>query len=254
MRLLDPLDIHFEGFTSEAFDILARLESEPHIGRYREEKEGIQRLLFAPFKRYRDDLVVNWVLPSQLDLETERNVFSRLLKNDFGAGGCHHHLWLSFYRRGLTRLTDIQLAHSIHPDRFSVSLYASKRAGAAFQRACRAMAGDRSGFLERLQFLSRWETAEIGLELRNPVRAYQTRLSRFDGRRLDPLPSMSGIWFAVSFPRQVVTRGRGGLVDSTLRVVQDLWPIYSFWLRGADEAEGGWERGVPDPLLDSPGR
>ena len=116
----EPLDLTFEGFAPEAFAILERLRDEPHIAQYRKEKAGIKRYITEPFKRFRDDLVVNWVLPNRLDFETEKNVFSRLLKNDFGAGGCHHHLWMAFYRPGRRRLTDVQLAPCITPDGFTM--------------------------------------------------------------------------------------------------------------------------------------
>ena len=59
--------------------MLDRLRDEPHIDQYKSEKPGVTDHLKAPFRRYRDDLVVNWVLPNRLDFETERYVFSRLL-------------------------------------------------------------------------------------------------------------------------------------------------------------------------------
>ena len=134
-----PLDLTFEGFPAEGFEALARLRAEPHIGRYQKEKAVLDRAVTAPFKRYRDDLAVNWVLPNGLPFETERNVFSRILKNDFGRGGSHSHLWMSFYRRPRKRLTDVQLSHAIHADAFRWGLYIGDYAKGLFGPARRRL-------------------------------------------------------------------------------------------------------------------
>ena len=123
-RRAAPPDLTFGGFPAAGLDALARLKADPHIGRYREEKADLKRSVEAPFKQYRDDLALNWVIPNGLPFETEKGVFSRILKNDFGAGGAHHHLWMAFYRTGRTRLTDLQLSHAVYPDGFRWALYA----------------------------------------------------------------------------------------------------------------------------------
>ncbi|GIV62352.1 MAG: hypothetical protein KatS3mg044_1218 [Rhodothermaceae bacterium] len=128
-----PADPLFEGFGVEAFAALARLKAEPHIERYRLEKEALRRYVQAPFRRLRDDLAVRWVLPNALALETERNVFSRFLKNDFGAGGCHAHYWMAFYRAGRRRLADVQLIVSLHADGLKVGVYAGEPARAVWK-------------------------------------------------------------------------------------------------------------------------
>ncbi|WP_243663954.1 hypothetical protein [Rhodothermus marinus] len=130
----------FEGFAPEAFEALARLKSRPHIEQYRQEKPALRRYVQEPFRRLRDDLVVNWVLPNSLALETERNVFSRFLKNDFGAGGCYAHYWMAFYRQGRRRLADVQLIVSLHADGLRVGVYAGERrgrSGVRCERVCR---------------------------------------------------------------------------------------------------------------------
>ena len=138
----EPLDLTFEGFPDEGFEALARLRAEPHIGQYQKEKEVLDRAVTAPFKRYRNDLALNWVIPSGLPFETERNVFSRILKNDFGAGGSHSHLWMSFYRPPRKRLTDIQLSHAIHPDAFRWGIYVGDYARGLFRPARERLLGE----------------------------------------------------------------------------------------------------------------
>ena len=128
----EPLSLHFEGFSEDAFAVLERLRAHPHIEQYRAEKDAITHFVTDPFKRYRDDLALGWVLPNGLPFETEKNVFSRLLKNDFGAGGCHHHQWMAFYRPPRRRLTDVQLSHSLYPDGFAFGLYVGEYAKGLF--------------------------------------------------------------------------------------------------------------------------
>ena len=232
LRWPDVWNLSFEGFGEEAFAILKRLREHPHIDQYREEKEGINRHLTGPFKRYRDDLVVNWVLPNRLDFETEKNVFSRLLKNDFGAGGCHHHLWMAFYRPGRRRLTDAQLSHSISPDGLSVGLYVGDYAGDLLQIA-----------KERIH-----ARPHFFLELINPLLAHrQTQFSFYYGsgqfkerRRYagslhdipEDLQRAQGIWVRTLLDVADVVTWQGELVTHALRIVQRVWPVYRFLFDG----------------------
>ncbi|WP_263840363.1 hypothetical protein [Salinibacter sp.] len=128
MRRPDALDRSFEGWSEAVFAMLDRLRAEPHIDQYKKEKPGVTEHLKDPFRRYRDDLVVNWVLPNRLGFETEKYVFSRLLKNDFGAGGCNDNLWMSFYRPETRRLEDVQITHRVSPDGFAVGIYVGSHA------------------------------------------------------------------------------------------------------------------------------
>ncbi len=129
--------LSFEGYRPEAFETLARLRREPHVARYRLEKENLRRFVHEPFGRYRDDLALNWVIPNRLPFETEKGVFSRILKNDFGAGGSHFHLWMAFYRPPRKRLTDVQLSHAVYPDKCTVGLYVGAYAQGLFGRPTR---------------------------------------------------------------------------------------------------------------------
>lgn len=223
----DP-DVAFEGFGREAFAILDRLRAHPHIEQYRNDRPHIRRHLKDPFKRYRDDLVVNLVLPNRLNLETERNVFSRLLKNDFGAGGCHHHFWLSFYRPPRTRLKDIQLAHTIHPDGLQIAVIARKQAKEAFQTAREAIARQPARFLERVNGLL--ETGEYVFTLR---RRRNDRVVYSE--RLDALPeameSAGSFTLCRTLPPDAVIRRQGGIMRTALETVAELWPFYQFLLR-----------------------
>lgn len=226
----DSLDRSFEGWTSEVFEMLDRLRAEPHIDQYNKEKPGITDYLKDPFRRYRDDLVVNWVLPNRLDLETERNVFSRLLKNDFGAGGCHDHLWMAFYRPETRRLEDVQITHRVSPDGFAVGVYVGAYATDLLDRA-----------KTRIE-----QAPETYLDLVNPLlerdgwRFYTHRGSGknetktlFDAP-LDAIPDSvqgaDGFYVRHYISREKTLALGPSLVDRALDLVFDVWPIYRFYL------------------------
>ncbi len=234
--LPDPLDLTFEGFAPEAFAILERLREHPHIEQYREEKTGIRRFITEPFKRFRDDLVVNWVLPNRLDFETEKNVFSRLLKNDFGAGGCHHHLWMAFYRPGLRRLTDVQLSHSITPKGFSTGLFVGDYAKALLRQAKTRIAAEPARFLALVNPLLQSKKLCI-----YHTTGKQKMKTFYDGP-LDELPPelfiATGFLIRCYVCREEAQTGEGSLVRWSLDRLRCLWPLYRFFSEGTSGFRG----------------
>jgi hypothetical protein len=228
-----PLDLEFDGWSRSTFEMLDRLRATPHIEQYNKEKPGISTKLKEPFKRYRNDLVVNWVLPNRLGFETEKNVFARLLKNDFGAGGCKDNLWMSFYRPGRKRLKDVQISHNISPDGFDVGLFVGGYAEDLLQQA-----------QDRID-----QRPERYLALVNPLlqekgwRFYFRTGSGKSKRRhtfevpLDAVPEdvqrANDIFVRRHFPRDRVLAWGPQLVKHALDTVFSIWPIYRFYLSGA---------------------
>lgn len=230
MLVPDSFDRSFEGWSPDVFEMLDRLRAEPHIDQYEKEKPGITNLLKDPFRRYRDDLVVNWVLPNRLDFETERNVFSRLLKNDFGAGGCHDHLWMSFYRPTTRRLEDVQITHRVSPDGFAVGLYVGAYGTELLKQAKRRIVDAPTTYLDLVN----------GLLQAEGWRFYTHRGSGKDEQKTvvrEPLSSVPGSVDGADgiYVRHYISRdetlelGRK-LVDRALDLVLDVWPIYRFYL------------------------
>ena len=221
-----PLDLTFTGFPAEGFEALERLRAQPHIGQYREDKTILDASVTAPFKRYRDDLALNWVIPNALPFETEKNVFSRILKNDFGRGGSHSHLWMSFYRRPRKRLTDLQLSHAVTPDGFRWGLYVGDYAKGLFGPARRRLAEDPGavGVLNaligrgyRMAFAPHVTKPEGHPEFAEPLNAVPEGLAR-----------AKGIWVMRKITREQTEALGSGLVAAAIDAQEELWPLYRF--------------------------
>lgn len=241
--LVQPLSLRFEGFTPETFAVLSRLQARPHIEQYRAEREALQEHLTAPFKAYRDDLVVNWVLPNRLPFETEKNVFSRLLKNDFGAGGCHHHQWMAFYRPPRRRLTDAQLSHSVYPDGVTFGLYLGEYAKGLFRDARAAVLDDEERALDLLNGL-----IDRGYTFTYAPTVTKTLASPTFTEPVDALPDdlgrAKGMWVRRKLGRDEVLAVGPDLVRRAIEAQAELWPLYLWWAGVEDEL---WAEGVAFP-------
>jgi hypothetical protein len=230
MEIPDNLNLDFEGFTPATFGILDRLRDTPHIDQYKKEKPGVTNDLKDPFRRYRDDLVVNWVLPSRLDLETERHVFSRLLKNDFGQGGCHDNLWMSFYRPHTKRLKDVQISHSISPDGFDVGIYVGSHATDVLAQAVDRIERAPATYLDHVNPLLDRE----GWRFYTHAGSGESKRRTVRTEPMDEVPdsvsSADGIWIRRRISRKATLTLGSDLVREGLATVLDVWPIYRFYL------------------------
>jgi len=115
----------FSARTFELFELLGRSveayrrdrSEEPPIKFYKSEKADFETYVIQPTKALMQDVVAR--LPRAiLDvMETERRLFSRIPKNDWGQGGTHLWYWGALYPKGRQRLEDVQLIISIHADK-----------------------------------------------------------------------------------------------------------------------------------------
>ena len=229
----EPLQLSFAGFPPAGLDALARLKADPHVGRYQAEKAALKAGVMDPFGRYRDDLALNWVLPNGLPFETEKGVFSRILKNDFGAGGSHHHLWMSFYRTGRTRLTDLQLSHAVYPDGFRWSLYAGDYSRDTFRAARERTVDEPDRALALVNaLLSRGYRLAFAPHVTKPE-GYPEATAP-----LDALPAglarARGIWLTRRISRARLDTLGPALVPEAISAQLDLWPLYRFWIEASE--------------------
>lgn len=227
--LPERLDLRFEGFSAESFEVLARLRLRPSVDQYRLEKDAVANYVMGPFKQFRDDLVVNLVLPNHLSLETEKNVFSRLLKNDFGAGGCHSHIWMSFYRPGYTRLSDFQPFHAITHDSFLCGLHAGGRDPSIARAACAALLADVPSALADLNRLLKAGEWTFSVESASGGKKFAStgELEAFP----DWIARARHLSIYRTFPRDKVISWRGNLIRYAIRATADIWPLYQAFTR-----------------------
>lgn len=236
----DPPELHFEGFTAETFAVLDRLRDKPDLEQFRVERganDGIDRVaahVMGPFARYRDDLVVNFVAPSALRWETDRNVFSRLPKNDFGGGGCKSHVWLCFYRPPRRRLTDAQLSHAVSPRGFEVSLFVGELARDLRQHARARIADDPQGFLAALRdgFDGAAGEARFEYAVRHRGATVERALTAPPAAIPDDLARAQWLALGATFDRQQVIGWGPRLVVEAFAAIRRLWPLYRFLFGG----------------------
>lgn len=214
----------FGGFTAEAFRILERLRQAPHIEQYRRERDAIATRIQEPFQRYRDDIVVGAILSNRIELETERNVFSRLLKNDFGKGGCHHHVWMSFYRPGWTRLRDLQLIHSLHPNAFYVGVSASDVSAVVLRSAQAAIVRAPVSFAQLIAPFTEEPEWEVSVRSRRERRMLHSPPTAEEWTEI--APSMKALRVLRRLGREEVVNSGDRLVDYALAAMADVWPLY----------------------------
>lgn len=227
------LDLSFEGWTSAVFEMLERLRAEPHIDQYEKEKPGITENLKDPFRRYRDDLVVNWVLPNRLNFETERHVFSRLLKNDFGAGGCHDHLWMSFYRPETRRLEDVQITHRVSPDGFAVGLYVGAYATDLLKQAKSRIFNAPATYRDLVNSVLKHDGWYFYTHRGSGSNEERTAHSEPLFAVPDAVDGADGIYLRHYISQEETLDLGPNLVERALDLVFDVWPIYRFYLADA---------------------
>lgn len=110
-------------FTPATFELLAAIARTPTAAFYLSHKADFKQHVELPLQGLLRRSALR--LPSMMRerLETERNLFSRFLKNDFGRGGAWSNYWGAFYPRGSRRLEDVQLAVWMNARRLGISFY-----------------------------------------------------------------------------------------------------------------------------------
>jgi 5-methylcytosine-specific restriction enzyme B len=110
-------------FSAQTFDLLATLHTDPKASVYKGQKEDFQKYLIEPFK----DLMLNVaeLLPSSISerMETQKNLFSSITKNDFGRGGTWDFYWGAFYPKGERRTESTQLFLWINHERIEFGFF-----------------------------------------------------------------------------------------------------------------------------------
>lgn len=126
-------------FTPRTFELLGQLHDNPTREFYLSRKEEINEHVTGPFQELFKMVIP--LLPEQVTerMETKQNIFSQILKNDFGQGGANKFYWGAFYPKGGKRTEDAQLFAWINRDRLEFGFYiddSSREKRARFLRNC----------------------------------------------------------------------------------------------------------------------
>jgi 5-methylcytosine-specific restriction protein B len=128
-------------FTEKAFELLDQLHKNPTRIFYQEHSEDFKKSLEEPFQQLFHQIATS-LPPSITDqMETEKGLFARIIKNDFGKGGAWDFYWGAFYPKGGKRISDAQLFMWINRDRLEFGFYIGEYGSDQrnrFIRNCRA--------------------------------------------------------------------------------------------------------------------
>lgn len=101
-------------FSEGTFELLEGLRVNPTKSFYQERQEQFKVLVERPFQKLFYDVAALMPLPILERMETEKRLFSHILKNDYGQGGTWTFYWGAFYPKGGKRINDAQLFMSLH--------------------------------------------------------------------------------------------------------------------------------------------
>lgn len=132
--LFSENDAASQGFSAETFALLAAIKRTPTAAFYLTHKAAFKTRVESPLQTAMRE-AAGLLPPLMRDrLETQRNIFSRFLKNDFGRGGAWTGYWGAFYPRGSRRLYDAQLSLWINAQGAGMSFFIGDYGAAARRR------------------------------------------------------------------------------------------------------------------------
>jgi 5-methylcytosine-specific restriction protein B len=97
-------------FTAKTFDLMAELANNPTTDFYLSHKTEFEQWVETPFQTLLRDVAASLPLAMTQILETEKRIFAKIPKNDYGQGGAWSFYWGAFYPKGSKRITDAQLS------------------------------------------------------------------------------------------------------------------------------------------------
>lgn len=96
-------------FTRETFTLLAALDETPTLVFYRAHEEAFREQVIGPFQAVFHGVCQQLPVAITDRMETDKNLFSRVAKNDYGQGGAWSHYWGALSLKGLKKTESAQL-------------------------------------------------------------------------------------------------------------------------------------------------
>ena len=110
-------------FSPKAFELLKDLHDTPTKEYYQAHKVEFKTEVEKPFQTLVHAVASQLPPKVQELMETERQVFSRFIKNDYGQGGAWDFFWGAFYPKGGKRTQDAQLLVMINYQRLEYGFF-----------------------------------------------------------------------------------------------------------------------------------
>ena len=118
-----PSPLQNPAFSPRAFELLEGLHHQPRMSYYNEHKAEFKSEIEQPLQELMSNVAPQLPEPITKMMETQKKIFSRFNKNDFGQGGAWEHYWGAFYPKGSKRSTDAQLAVFMQYRYIQISFY-----------------------------------------------------------------------------------------------------------------------------------
>jgi 5-methylcytosine-specific restriction enzyme B len=130
-------------FNACTFALLEQIHADPTAHFYQAHRDEFRAFVEEPFQRLMR--LAARLLPRSITevMETERKVFSRFVKNDFGQGGAWDFYWGAFYPKGGWRTQAPQLSLWLNHKRLEIGFYIGNygtRSRERFQHNCQKYA------------------------------------------------------------------------------------------------------------------
>jgi len=146
----------------EAFGLLERLRDNPTKAFYDSEKDAFAEHLEQPFRDLFAELAERMPQPMRDYLETEKGLFGRIPKNDYGRGGAWPHYWGAFYPKGGKRIEGAQLFVLAQADDFRFGFDLGEHSPGGGEQFQRALADSHAQVRQALEELAGYETLSFG--------------------------------------------------------------------------------------------
>ncbi|MEZ0394538.1 MAG: DUF2461 family protein, partial [Desulfurococcaceae archaeon] len=120
-----PLPVPDPAIPRQGFELLQGLAAEPTKAFYDAHLEEFNDHLLQPFRELLKGVADTLPQPMKEVLETEKRLFSKIPKNDYGRGGAWDFYWGAFYPKGGSRIKDGQLFVTVKADSLKVGFAVS---------------------------------------------------------------------------------------------------------------------------------
>lgn len=130
-------------FSRETFELLEGIHRKPTQSFHAEHKDDFARHVEGPLKELFSEAAAHLDDKIRVLIETEKGVYAKFAKNDFGKGGAWDFFWGAFYPKGGKRTEDAQLFIVINRDWLRLGFAVGEYAGEQQQRFVKNAAAHR---------------------------------------------------------------------------------------------------------------